>query len=244
MYNNTIRATHVISTGPEQVPAAVHLERRNDLAHADLLAHVEVNGREKLPREPRPQTLQPPLFGAEVLVIVHWRGASVSGQKARVRPAVSNRRLECVGRQLCAREGLEVLQSLPHRHLGRLPLRERLAVRRGVLEVPLELLEISVIEIALEEAKPALNWRVDHEVAYLQRRVFFVLTHTLSTPKHANVQDHENPATTHLQEIRRVLRQISCRRVVAAHRVRKKLDRRPRHHLVRSIHDTRHVQIT
>jgi hypothetical protein len=33
-------------------------------------------------------------------------------------------------------------------------------------------------------------------------------------------------------------------RVVAAHCVRKKLDRRPRHHLVRSIDDTRHVQIT
>ena len=51
MYNYTIRATHVISTGPEQVPAAVHLERRNDLAHADLIAHVEVNGREELPRD-------------------------------------------------------------------------------------------------------------------------------------------------------------------------------------------------
>ena len=62
MYNYTIRATHVISTGPEQVPAAVHLERRNDLAYADLLAHVEVNGREELPRGLRPQALQSPLL--------------------------------------------------------------------------------------------------------------------------------------------------------------------------------------
>jgi hypothetical protein len=38
MYNDTIRATHVISSGHEQVPAAVNLERRNALATADVLA--------------------------------------------------------------------------------------------------------------------------------------------------------------------------------------------------------------
>ena len=47
--------------------------------------------------EPRPQALQSPLLRAEVLVVVHRRGASVSGQKARGNPANANRRLERVG---------------------------------------------------------------------------------------------------------------------------------------------------